>query len=114
MAMTGKYIKRGDIYWVNLDPTIGSEIQKTRPAVVVSNDAQNKSASRVIVLPITSNIEQVFSFHTILTVQGKQAKALGDQIRTIDKSRLGKLIGSCIEEEILHIDIALKKVLNLN
>lgn len=112
---TGKrLIKRGDIFWVNLDPTVGTEIHKIRPAIVVSNDAQNKSASRIIVIPLNSNIKQIFSFHVKLLVKGKISKALVDQIRIIDKSRIDKMIGCCSYEEMKQIDITLKKVLNLD
>ena len=60
-------MKRGDIYWTNLDPTIGAEISKTRPALIVSNEINNKFANTVTVLPITSNIRKVFPFEVLIT-----------------------------------------------
>jgi mRNA interferase MazF len=90
-------IKRGEIYWVNLDPTLGSEIRKTRPALVVSNDANNMNAGTVTVLPITSNVSRVYPFEVLLpagSCGNKEAcKTKADQIRTVDKRRLGKPMG---------------------
>ena len=67
--MTNKEIKRGEVYWVNLDPTIGSEIQKTRPAVIVSNNIQNKVSSRVVVIPITSKADKLFPFEAKISLK---------------------------------------------
>jgi mRNA interferase MazF len=108
-----KEIIRGNIYWVNLDPTIGTEIQKTRPAIVISNNIQNKISSRVIIIPITSNINNIFPFEVRATVNNKIAKALTDQIRTIDKSRLGEFIEQLNKTEIINIEKAIKVTLSL-
>ena len=90
-------IKRGEIYWVNLDPTIGSEIKKTRPALVVSNDLNNLHAQTVTILPITSNISRIYPFEVFLPAHAcgtkEDCKAKADQIRTVDKRRLGKAVG---------------------
>lgn len=102
------YPRRGDIYWVALDPAIGSETQKTRPCVIISNNAQNKKSLRVIVAPITSNVKSIYPFEAQLFVDGKKGKAMLDQIKTVDKQRLGKKIG-CIDFEVaIAIDQALK------
>ena len=115
MATAGdKEIGRGDIYWVNLDPTIGTGTQKTRPALIVSNNVQNKASSRVVVLPITSNIENIFRFHAEIKVKGKKAKAMADQIRTVDKMRLTSLIGKCTNEEMTKVEEAMRIVLALD
>ncbi|WP_342259787.1 type II toxin-antitoxin system PemK/MazF family toxin [Candidatus Tisiphia endosymbiont of Metellina segmentata] len=108
-----KEIIRGNIYWVNLDPTIGTEIQKTRPAIVISNNIQNKISSRVIIIPITSNINNIFPFEVRVTVNNKTTKALTDQIRTIDKSRLGEFIEQLNKTEIINIEKAIKVTLSL-
>ncbi|MDR0329993.1 MAG: type II toxin-antitoxin system PemK/MazF family toxin [Rickettsia sp.] len=108
-----KEIIRGNIYWVNLDPTIGTEIQKTKPAIVISNNIQNKISSRVIIIPITSNINNIFPFEVRVTVNNKTAKALTDQIRTIDKSRLGEFIEQLNKTEIINIEKAIKVTLSL-
>ena len=106
-------IKRGDIWLANLDPTIGSEIRKTRPVVVISNDVNNANNSVVTVLPITSNVSRVFSFEVFFP-EGtanlpKDSKAKADQIRTLDKSRLAKQIGTLPSHFLLLIETAVKK-----
>lgn len=84
-------VKRGDVYWVNLDPTVGSEIQKTRPALVISPDDMNAVLPRVIVAPITSK-GQPLGCRPEVELQGRPARILLDQIRCVDKIRLtGKL-----------------------
>jgi mRNA interferase MazF len=107
------YPKRGDIYWMSLDPTVGSETQKTRPCVIVSNNAQNKKSLRVIMAPITSKIKTIYPFEARVAVAGKEGKAMLDQIRAVDKSRLGKKITSADIETLLEIDRALKVALAL-
>lgn len=105
--------KRGDVYWVNLDPTIGTEINKKRPAVIVSNDTGNEYSNRVIVAPITSQASKIFPFDVAINVKNKTGKALIDQIRSIDKIRLDNKIDHLDSATIQEIDIALKKVLAL-
>lgn len=108
-----KYPKRGEVYWVNLDPTVGSEINKRRPCVVISNDSGNEISRRVIVAPITSSVKQVYPFEVKVDIQGKQGKALLDQVRSIDKQRLcGKIIH--LDKTVMQcIDRALKISLGL-
>ena len=84
---------RGDVYWVTLDPTVGSEIQKTRPCLIVSPDDMNASLPRVIVAPITS-IGQPLGCRPEVIFNGKQARILLDQIRTVDKKRLKNKLGN--------------------
>lgn len=106
--------KRGDIYWVQLDPAIGSEIKKTRPALIVSNNAGNEVSKRVIVAPITSSVTKIFPFEVPITIKNTEGKILLDQIRAIDKIRLGVKIGTCDKELIDQINDALKIVLSLD
>jgi mRNA interferase MazF len=105
--------QRGDIYWVSLDPTIGSEIRKTRPAIIVSNDAANEVSRRVIVAPITSQATKIYPFEVSITLKDKEGKILLDQIRSIDKARLGSKIMRCSNETILLVNEALKIALSL-
>jgi mRNA interferase MazF len=115
MATTGnKDIERGDIYWVNLDPTVGTETQKTRPALVISNNIQNKASPRVIVLPITSNVKNIFRFHAEIKVKNKKAKAMADQVRTVDKIRLTDFIGKCTHEEMIRVEEAIRIAIDLD
>ena len=91
--MVGKpSIKRGEVYWVTLDPTIGSEIRKTRPALIISPDDMNAALPRVIIAPLTSK-GQPLGCRPELTFDGKPARILLDQIRTIDKQRLSGKLG---------------------
>ena len=109
-----KKIERGDVYWVNLDPTIGSEIQKTRPAVIISNNIQNKVSSRVVIIPVTSSTDKFYPFEAGIHLKGKSAKALTDQIRSVDKSRLTEIICRLNKTEILDIEKAIKLTLSLD
>ena len=92
---TGLIMKRGDIFLAALDPTRGSEIQKTRQVIIVSNDAANRAAALVTVVPLTSNASNVHPFEVKLgareTGLSKDSKAMAHQVRTIDKLRVGSL-----------------------
>ena len=111
--MSRRAPRRGDVYWVNLDPVVGSEIRKTRPAVVVSNDSCNRYGTRVVVLPITSNVESLYPGEAMVEVSGKPGRALGDQIRSIDKSRLRARVGRLTADEMSRVDEALAVTLDL-
>jgi mRNA interferase MazF len=98
--------RRGDVYWVALDPALGSEIRKTRPALVISNDSCNAHGARVVVLPITSNVSSLYPGEARVHVRGRPARVLGDQIRSIDKARLRARIGSLSEAELREAEAA--------
>ncbi len=85
-------VKRGEVYWVNLDPAIGTEIKKTRPALVISPDEMNAVLPRVIIAPITSK-GQALGCRPVVNINGQKARILLDQIRTVDKGRLTGKIG---------------------
>ena len=85
-------VKRGEVYWVNLDPSIGTEIKKTRPALVISPDDMNQALPRVIVAPITSK-GQPLGCRPEIRLQGKRGRVLLDRIRCVDKVRLTGKIG---------------------
>jgi len=105
-------IKRGDVYWVRLDPTEGSEIGKTRPAVVISNNINNELADTVTVLPVTSSVGKVYPFEVFLKKgtgnMPEDSKVKANQIRTIDKKRIKDRIGNLTEDIIREIEKALK------
>jgi mRNA interferase MazF len=91
-------MRRGEIYYADLSPTVGSEINKRRPILIVSNDANNRTANTITVLPITSNTSRVYPFEVLLTPKesglSKPSKAQAQQIRTISKERLrGSVLG---------------------
>lgn len=111
-------MKRGDIFYANLDPTIGSEIKKTRPVLIVSNDANNRAAATITVTPITSNTTKVYPFEVLLEPENtgliKKSKAQCHQVRTISKLRIsGKQAGHANNKIMLLIDAALKLHLDL-
>lgn len=85
-------VKRGEVYWVNLDPTLGTEINKTRPALVVSPDDMNARLPRVIVAPLTSK-GQPLGCRPEVVFQGRPARILLDQLRCVDKRRLAGKMG---------------------
>lgn len=113
MAKVRTLPRRGDVYWVSLDPTVGSEIKKTRPAVIVSNNSCNTFGSRVVVLPLTSHVESLYPGEAVVVVNGKPARVLGDQIRSLDKSRLRARIDRLSPDELMAIDEALRITLAL-
>jgi mRNA interferase MazF len=106
--------RRGDVYRVALDPTLRTEIRKTRPAVVISNDSCNRYGSRVVVLPVTSNVDSLYPGEARIGIRGAPARALGDQIRSIDKSRLGSRIGALSRDELLEVEEAVRVTLALS
>jgi len=113
MARVKRPPRRGDVYWVNLDPVVGTEIKKTRPAVVVSNDSCNRFGTRVVVLPITSNVDSLYPGEASVDVKGKPGRALGDQIRSVDKARLKSRASTLTADEMARIDEALSITLAL-
>lgn len=106
-------MNRGDVYWVNFDPAVGSEIKKMRPAIIVSNNFNNNYMPRIQVIPLTSNITKVYPCETLVVIRGKQGKALADQITTVDKSRLGEYLGTLTAAEIANVNKIIRLQLEL-
>jgi len=106
-------MKRGDVWWVEFDPAVGSEIKKTRPAVIVSNDAANRNLSRVVVVPLTSNTERQYPGEALIKVGQQSSKAMADQIMAADKLRLKNRIGSLSKADVRAIEDAIKVHLGL-
>jgi mRNA interferase MazF len=106
-------MKRGDVWWINFEPSIGGEIRKQRPAVIVSNDAANYFLNRVQVVPITGSVDKLYPSEAYVTFRGKKSKAMADQITTVSKKRLINSIGSISKTEIEDIGKAISIQLNL-
>lgn len=101
-------MKRGEVWWVEFDPAVGSEIRKKRPAVIVSNDAANRHLARVVVVPLTSNTGRLYPGEAVVTVGGQSSKAMADQIMAADKSRLQSQLGGLSKADMLAVEDAIK------
>lgn len=111
--------RRGEVYWVALDPTVGPELAKTRPALVISNDVGNRYSDRVIVAPLTSGgADRVYPFEVHVPAGeggvGMPSNVVLDQIRTVDKRRLGQRIRMLADDLMRAVDRAIRISLALD
>jgi len=106
-------MKRGEIWWVNFDTSVGGEIRKQRPAVIVSNDAANQYLNGVQVVPLTSSVGKLYPSESYITFRGKKTKAMADQITTVSKKRLINQAGSLSTTDMEGIGQAITVQLDL-
>lgn len=106
-------MNRGDIYWVNLDPTSGSEIKKTRPCVIISANPINKARRTIVVIPLSSAGTPNPPLVIEVDCLGRRALAVCDQIRAVDKRRLANKVDSLSRQDLDAVENGLRQVLCL-
>ena len=106
-------IDRGEIWWVNLDPTIGSEIKKQRPCVILSANEINRVRATPVVVPLSSSPQAAPPIVLPVPSAGKNSVAVVDQIRAVDKRRFVNRVGVLSEKDMRELEAAAKQVLQL-
>ena len=106
-------MKRAEVWWVNFDPSVGGEIRKRRPAVIVSNDAANHFLNRVQVVPLTGSTTNLYPSEAYVTFMGKRSKAMADQLTTVSKQRLISKAGSLSAADMHDVARAISTQLDI-
>jgi len=105
---------RGEVWWVDFDPARGGEIQKIRPAVIVSNDASNRNLNRLQVVPISSKVARLYPSEAAIELNGEPRKAMADQIATVSKQRIKSRVGILSQPDMLAVERAIRVQLALS
>ncbi len=106
-------MNRGEIWWINFKLSLGGEIKKQRPAIIISNDISNKYLNRIQVIPLTSKTDKLYPSEAYVTVKTRQHKAMADQLTTVSKKRLSNRIGRILDSELQDVERVIKIQLNL-
>lgn len=99
--------RRGEVWWVAFDPSVGGEIQKTRPALILSNNGANSALNRLTVVPLTTQIAKVYPGQTVVTLNGEPRKAMADQLTTASKKRLRSKLGELSSSDVSAVESAI-------
>lgn len=105
--------KRGEVFWIDLDPTIGTETKKLRPCVILSNNVHNKFMPRIVAAPITSQVKSIYPLELLVNVKDKPGKIMLDQVRCFDKQRLKGKLFEFDQDVMIEIEMKLKDLLDL-
>jgi mRNA interferase MazF len=106
-------MRRGEVWQVSFAGSSGGEVRKTRPAVIVSNNAANEHANRVQIVPFSSKTGKLYPCDAMVTVNGRESKAMADQIATVTKERLLQFLGVLSPHDLHSVEMAIRIQLGL-
>lgn len=106
-------MNRGEVWWVDFEPSRGGEIQKRRPAVIVSNDISNRHLNRVQVVPLTSSVDRLYPSEAMVQLNGETRKALASQLTTVSKERVLSKAGNLASKDLGAVAQAIRVQLAL-
>ena len=107
-------MRRCEVWWVNFDPSVGGEVKKRRPAVIISNNASNRFLNRVQVVPLTSKTDRLYPSEAVVVFDGKESKAMVDQLATVSKVRLSLRAGILSPQDMFKIEEVIKIQLDMH
>jgi mRNA interferase MazF len=106
-------MQRGEVWWIDFDPARGGEIRKTRPAIIISNNAANAALNRLQVVPLTSSAGRLYPSEAVVIIGGKSSKAMADQITTVAKERIRSKLGIVSADDLRAVEQVIKLQLGL-